>query len=72
MRSKCDCQGDVILALLGLYSLQFWATYYYQEMHTFSVQDVFTQNLHFSCFYPMFTVQWLGQIQFGLQILDQR
>ena len=45
--------------------------YYYQEMHIFSVQNAFTQNLDFSYFYPMFTVQWLSQIQFGLQILDQ-
>ena len=60
-----------ILALLGLYSLQFWAIII-KKCIFFSVKDVFTQNGHFSYFYPMFTVQWLSQIQFGLQILDQR
>ena len=40
-------------------------------MHIFSVQNAFTQNLHFSYFHPMFTVQWLSQIQFELQFHDQ-
>ena len=60
----------VILAILGLYWLQFWfviikkCILFQCNMHSFTMNDI---CLNFSYFYPMFTVQ----IKFGLQIHDQ-